>query len=44
VLEVSIPVPAAQQSGRQIPIEAGGVERKEAASQTSRQKAESKAG
>jgi len=42
VLEVSIPVPE-QKNSRQIPIEAGGSERKDAASQTSRQRSESKA-
>jgi HSP20 family protein len=44
VLEISIPVPEQQQNGRLIPIEAGGVDRKDAASQSSRHKTESKAG
>jgi HSP20 family protein len=44
VLEVSMPVPVEQRRARQIPIESGPGERKEAQSQISGQKQESKAG
>jgi HSP20 family protein len=44
VLEVLIPVPEEQRKRRQIPIESGSGERKEAQSQISGQKQESKAG
>jgi HSP20 family protein len=44
VLEVSIPVPAEQQQGRQIPVETGASERRQASSQTQGQQHASKAG
>jgi HSP20 family protein len=44
VLEISVPVPDESQKRRQIPVEAGNAERKNAASEGGAQKRESKAG